>query len=200
MNFRRILTNNRLLIRLIISYLITSILLTGILMGVVSNFVSSWTKNKTTETAKDLMRQSYNTAYYALTNIYGDFYVLWSRDENIIKTLQGIEIADEDIKAVSQIIDNLAFRDDLVDSVYIINKKANLVISNIHTPQTIDKFYDKSGVELFNDFERYYDSYKNEVFFPRKASYSINSIISYRKHSNTFINIVFMKMNIAYIL
>lgn len=192
MNFRRILTNNRLLIRLIISYLITSILLTGILMGVVSNFVSSWTKNKTTETAKELMRQSYNTAYYALTNIYGDFYVLWSRDENIIKTLQGIEIADEDIKTVSQIIDNLAFRDDLVDSVYIINKKANLVISNIHNPQTIDEFYDKSGVELFNDFERYYDSYKNEVFFPRKASYSINSI----NYDKKYISIVYASKDI----
>lgn len=173
MNFRKLLTNNKLLVRLIISYLITSILLISILMGVVSYFVSSRTKAKTTEAQMDLMRQSYNTAYYALTNIYGNFYVLWSRDEALERTLKGIHISDEDIKIASKTIDNAAFRDDLVDSVYIINKKANLVISNIYPPKTIDDFYDKSGIELFNDFEKNYDSYKNEVFFPRKTSYSI---------------------------
>lgn len=187
MDFKKILTNNRLLVRLIISYLITSILLTSILMGVVSNFVSSRTKDKTRETQKDLMRQSYNTAYYALTNIYGNFYTLWSRDENIMKVLESNEISDEDIKIASRIIDNAAFRDDLVDSVYIVNKKANVVISNIYTPQTMDKFYDKSGIELFEDFDRYYDSYKNEVFFPRKTSFNIDNI----NYNEDYISIVY---------
>ena len=187
MDFKKILTNNRLLVRLIISYLITSILLTSILMGVVSNFVSSRTKDKTRETQKDLMRQSYNTAYYALTNIYGNFYTLWSRDENIMKVLESNEISDEDIKIASRIIDNAAFRDDLVDSVYIVNKKANVVISNIYTPQTMDNFYDKSGIELFEDFDRYYDSYKNEVFFPRKTSFNIDNI----NYSEDYISIVY---------
>ncbi|MBU5255573.1 AraC family transcriptional regulator [Tissierella praeacuta] len=173
MNFRKLLTNNKLLVRLIISYLITSVLLTSILMLVVSHFISSRTKVKTTETQMELMRQSYNTAYYALTNIYGDFYVLWSRDEDIGRILRETNISEEDIKTISKIIDNSAFRDDLVDSVYIINKKANLVISSIYPPQSIDDFYDRSSIELFSDFEKNYDLYKKEVFFPRKTSYSI---------------------------
>jgi len=102
-------------------------------MLVVSHFISSRTKIKTTETQMELMRQSYNTAYYALTNIYGDFYVLWSRDEDIGRILRETNISEEDIKTISKIIDNSAFRDDLVDSVYIINKKANLVISSIYS-------------------------------------------------------------------
>ncbi len=187
MNFRKLLTNNKLLVRLIISYLITSILLTSILMAVVSYFVSSRTRAKINESQRDLMRQSYNTAYYALTNIYGDFYVLWSRDEDIRRTLQGADISEEDIKMASKIIDNAAFKEDLVDSVYIINKKANLIISNIYPPQSIETFYDKSSVELFNDFEKHYNSYKNEVFFPRKTSYSIYGT----KYSKDYISIVY---------
>lgn len=187
MNFRKILTNNRLLVKLIISYLITSVLLTSILMGVVSNFVSSRTKVATREAQKDLMRQSYNTAYYALTNIYGNFYSLWSRDEGIVQALESSTISDEDIKVASRIIDNAAFRDDLVDSVYIINKKADLVISNIYTPQTIDEFYDKSGMKLFNEFEKHYDSYKNEVFFPRRTSFSIGDT----EYNQEYISIVY---------
>lgn len=187
MNFRKLLTNNRLLVRLIISYLITSIVLTSILMGVVSYFVSSRTKTKTTEAQMELMRQSYSTAYYALTNIYGNFYVLWSRDEDVGGTLKGVNISDEDIKIASKVIDNAAFRDELVDSVYIINKKANLVISNIFPPQTINDFYDKSAIELFSDFEKNYNSYKNEVFFPRKTSYSIYST----DYDKNYISIVY---------
>lgn len=176
MNFKKIFTNNKLLIRLIISYLITSILLTGILMGVVSNFVSSRIKTKTTESQKDLMRQSYSTAYYALTDIYGDFYLLWSKDQNIIKGIRDIDVLPGDIRRITQTIDSSVFRDELVDSVYLINRKADLIISNVDNPRNIKDFYDKSGIDLFNDFEKNYDQYKNEVFFPRNASYNLNGI------------------------
>lgn len=173
MKIKKVLTNNRLLVRLIVSYLVTSILFTVILMAVVSGFVSSRTKEKTTETAYEIMRQSYNTAYYALTNIYADFHVLWSRNTSIKRTLEDNDVSKKDIEISSNIIDSIAFRDDLVDSVYIINKKSNLAISNIQTPEPIDKFYDQSSVELLSDFEKYYDRYKDEVFFPRNTSYTL---------------------------
>lgn len=187
MDFKKIFTNNKLLVRLIISYLITSILLTGILMGVVSNFVSSRTKTKTTEYQKDLMRQSYNTAYYALTDIYGDFYQLWSKDEDIIKGINNPNVLDEDIKPISGVIDSSVFRDELVHSVYLINKRADLVISNIDSPRIIDEFHDKSAIDLFNDFEADYDLYKDEVFFPRRTSYSLDDV----DHHKDYISIVF---------
>lgn len=192
MNLKKILTNNKLLVRLIISYLITSVLLTGILMGAVSSFISSRTKTKTTETAQHIMRQSYSTSYYSLTDIYGDYYQLWSRNEKIIKALNADQLSNEDIKSISRTIDEASFRDDFIDSVYLINKKANLVISNISEPQTIDEFYDNGGVDLFNDFEKYYDGYKDEVFFPRKTSYKINNI----DHNKNYISIVYASKNI----
>jgi len=187
MDYKKVFRDNKLLVRLIISYLITSILLTGILMGVVSSFVSSRTKAKTTESQKDLMRQSYSTAYYALTDIYGDFYQLWSKDQNIIRGISDVDILPEDIKRISQTIDNSVFRDELVDSVYLINRKADLVISNVDNPRNVDDFHDKFGIDLFNDFEDNYDQYKNEVFFPRKASYILDGV----QYDKKYISIVF---------
>ena len=191
MDLRKVFKNNKLLVRLIISYLITSILLTSILMGVVSYFVSSRTKGRITENEQEIMRQSYSTVYYALTSIYGDFYVLWSRNKAIEKVLGKDEITNEDMKIATDIIDSVAFRDDLVDSVYIINKEADLVLSNIYPPQTMEEFYDKSSIKLFNDFEKNYDLYKNEVFFPRKADYNVGG----NNYSKDYISIVYASNN-----
>lgn len=192
MSFKKILKNNKLLVRLIISYLITSVLLTSILMGVVSSFISSRTKDKTTEAAQNIMRQSYSTSYYALTDIYGDYYQLWSRDENIIKALNSSQLSNDEIKSISGTLDQATFRNDFIDSVYLINKSTDLVISNINTPQTIDGFYDKSGIELFNDFEKHYDDYKDVVFFPRKTSYNIKEA----DYNKNYISIVYASKDI----
>lgn len=166
MKIKKILINNRLLVRLIISYLLTSVVLTSILMIAVSSFVSSRIKNQTTEFASDLLRQSYSTAFYALTDIYGDYYDLWSKNELIVSALNTTVISDEDKKYITDKFDREIFRNDLIDSIYLINKESNLVTSNIST-YTMDNFYDKGALELFADFERFYSSYKDEVFFPR---------------------------------
>lgn len=166
MNIKKLFVNNRLLVRLIISYLITSVILTGILMIVVSSFVSARIKDQTTESATELLRQSYSTAYYALTDIYGDYYDLWSKDELILTALNSTVISEEDKKIISDHLDRETFRNDLIDSIYLINKKSNVVTSNV-TTYNIDNFYDKGAISLFNDFEKYYNSYKDEIFFPR---------------------------------
>lgn len=187
MNIKKLLTNNRLLVRLIISYLITSILLTGILMGAVSGFISTRTKNKTTETAQNIMKQSYNTFYYALTDIYGDYYQLWSKDVNINKALVQNEISNEDLDWISNALDGATFRNDFIDSVYIINRKADLVISNNNKAYSTEEFYDQSGVELFLNFEKYYEDYKDIVFFPRNTSYNINNV----DYNKNYISIIY---------
>lgn len=187
MNLKSIFKNNKLLFRLIISYLLTSILFTSVLMIVVSNFISSSVKDKTRISQKDLMMQSYNTAYYALTDIYGDFYQLWSKDENIIRAINDINIPLGDMSIISQTLDNVVFRDELVDSVYLINKESDLILSNVNTPQGMEDFHDPSGIDLFNDFNDNYDQYKNEIFFPRKASYTLNGV----DYDKNYISIVY---------
>lgn len=191
MNLKKILTNNKLLVRLILSYLITSVLLTGILMGAVSSFISARTEIKTTETAQNIMRQSYNTYYYALTDIYGDYYQLWSKDANMKKALEQSLFSSEDLHGISNSLDSATFRNDFIDSVYIINKEADLVISNNNQPSSLSEFYDQGGVDLFKDFENYYNTYKDIVFFPRTATYNINNM----EFKKSYISIVYASKN-----
>lgn len=191
MNLKKILTNNKLLVRLIASYLITSILLTGVLMGALSSFISTRTELKTTETAQNIMRQSYNTYYYALTDIYGDYYQLWSKDIQMKKALEQTEFSSLDLQVISNSLDNATFRDDFIDSVYIINKEADLVISNNREASSLSAFYDQSGVDLFTDFEKYYETYKDIVFFPRTATYNINNV----DNKKNYISIVYASKN-----
>lgn len=173
MKIKNIYEKNRLLMRLIILYLIISVVFTGILMGAVSEVLSTRTEEKISDSSQELMNQSYKTSHYALTNIYGDFNVLYSGNTSINKALNEEEILEKDISIASRIIESIVFRDDLVDSVYIINKKADLVISNLKSPDSIDDFYDQYVFDLLEDYENNYSKYIDEDFFPRKTSYTL---------------------------
>lgn len=187
MKFKKLLTNNRLLVRLIISFLITSILLTSILMVAISSLVSKRIKTQTADAAYDLLRQSYNTAEYVLTDIYGDYYTLWTRDEHIGKIINSNDFNKEDIKSVFDILDREVFRNDLLDSIYVFNLEKDLIISNYTENSSIKDFYDTNALDLLSDFEKNYDSYKNEIFFPRKTSFVLNDI----EYNENYISIVY---------
>lgn len=184
MTLKKIMKNNRLLLRLILSYLITSVLITSLLMIVVSNFVSTRIEKQTTESAMDLLSQSYSTAYYALTDIYGDYYDLWINDGLIKKGLDTIVLNEEEMELISERFDRKRFRNDLIDSVYLINKNTNKVISDEST-YDIEDFYDQDALRLFTSFDENYDSYKNEIFFPRPTANDTNN------HVKKLISIVY---------
>jgi len=187
--FQKLLTNNRLLLRLIVSFLIISVLLTGILMIVVSSFVSSNIKTQTTNAATDLLKQSYSTAYYSLTNIYGDYYDLWTKNVMVLEFLNTMAISPNN-NLISDLLDSEIIRNDLLDSIYIINKASGSVISNVAS-YTLDSFYDKDALRLFDEFELNYDSYKNELFFPRSTSVEIQD----NRIDKNLISIVYARKN-----
>ncbi len=187
MRLKKLLTNNRLLVRLIISFLITSILLTSILMVAISSLVSKRIKTQTTDSAYDLLRQSYNTAEYVLTDIYGDYYTLWTKNESIGKIINSTDFSEEDIKSVFDIIDSEVFTNDLLDSIYVFNLNKDLIISNYSESNSIKDFYDTNALDLLSDFEKNYDYYKNEIFFPRKTSFKLNHI----EYNKNYISIVY---------
>lgn len=187
MRLKKLLTNNRLLVRLIISYLITSILLTSILMVAISSLVSNRIKTQTADAAYDLLRQSYNTAEYVLTDIYGDYYTLWTRDKYIDKIINSNDFNEEDIKSVFDIIDSEVFTNDLLDSIYVFNLNKDLIISNYIESSSMKDFYDTNALDLLSDFEKNYDYYKNEIFFPRKTNFKLNHI----KYNQNYISIVY---------
>lgn len=166
MTLKKLMKNNRLLVKLVLSYLITSVLITSLLMIVVSNFVSTRIEKQTTESAMDLLRQSYSTAYYALTDLYGDYYDLWTNDQLILNGLDSNFLNEQEMELISERFDREKFRNDLIDSVYLINKSTNKVISDESTYE-IEDFYDQDALRLFKAFDELYDVYKDEIFFPR---------------------------------
>lgn len=185
--WRSLFNNNKLLVRLIASFLLTSILSTMLLMFVVSSYISTSVQNKTREVQNDLMRHSYATTYYALTDTYVDFYQLWSKDESIQKVLNESNPSELDLKFATKTLDRFVFQDDLVHSVYVINKEKDFVFSNLSSKQSMDTFHDQSSLLFFKEFEANYDYYKDEIFFPRKTNYNLNDL----DESKNYISILY---------
>ncbi|WFA08161.1 AraC family transcriptional regulator [Tissierella sp. Yu-01] len=173
MIIKKIFQSNKLLARLIISYFITSVLLTSILMLIVSAFVSTYIEKRTTAAATDLLSQSYSTAYYALTDIYGDYYEMWSKNELIKNVLGPSPLSEEDYIDITETFDTEIFRNDLIESIYLINKHSNTVISNISS-YDLENFQDQDALLLFDEFEKHYNTYKDEIFFPRSVQVENN--------------------------
>lgn len=124
MEIKKLLTKNKLLVRIIISYLVSSILLTSILLVVISNLVSSRMKTQTTNASQDLLRQSYNTAEYVLTDIYGDFYTLWTKNESIKKVLYSSQLTNKDIDEAYNVIDREIFKNETrIPFIYLIRMR-----------------------------------------------------------------------------
>lgn len=190
MTLKKLIKNNKLLFRLITSFLIISVLLTGILMVVVTGFISRKIANSNTKTASNKLRQSYTTIYYALTDIYGDNYDLWTRNELVQKALSPQELSQEEIAQISNNLNREIIKNDLVDSVYLINKSSNRVISNVSN-YNISTFFVQDSIRLLNEYEQNFHTYKNEIFYPRTYKLGGDS----DKANNNLISIVYGKQD-----
>ena len=168
--------NNQLLIRLILSYLLSGTVLTGLLMFLVSGFVADRIAAQSRQAASQLLEQAYNTNYGALTDIYGDFYYLWTKDPVIQEALTATILTPAQEAAVSDVLDSVAFRDILVYSAYLLNRPAGHILSNMAAPASLADTPDSGAIALFTDFYQNYASYINEVFFPRRMADGRNLI------------------------
>src|SRR5690554_6394721 len=108
-------------------------------------------KTQTTNEPQDLVSPSYNTAEDILTDIYGDFYTLWTKNESIKKVLYSSQLTNKDIDEAYNVIDREIFKNETLGSIYLFNKNENLVISN-QIISTFEDFYDSNALELIDDF------------------------------------------------
>ncbi len=161
--------NNQLLARIVVSFLLTGAVLTGLLLFLVSSFVSDQLTEQRRENARQMLDQAYNTSYGALTDVYGDFYYLWSKDPAILAALSATSLTAAEEKSIARLLEATAFRDPIVYSVCLINLPAGRVISNLSDPTALADYDDPGALALFADFDTNYQAYKNEVFFPRQA-------------------------------
>ncbi len=188
MKVKKLIKNNKLLFRLITSYLITSVLLTTILMIVVTGFISRRITDSTIEAASSQLKQSYTTIYYALTDIYGDNYDLWTRNPLIQKALSSNELLQDEVVEVSNHLNRETIKNDLIESLYLVNKGYNRVISN-DSAYSLANFYDQDALDLFKKYEQSFHTYKNEIFYPRTYKKETE------KTANNLISVVYAKQD-----
>lgn len=168
--------NNQLLVRLILSYLLTGTLLTGLLLFLVSGFVAERIAAQSRQAAGQLLEQAYNTNYGALTDIYGDFYYLWSKDPAVLEALAATSLTPAQQTAAGKVLEAAAFRDPLVYSACLLNRPADRVLSSLEAPAALADYSDSGAIDLFADFYLNYSSYVNEIFFPRQTVEGMNLI------------------------
>jgi AraC-like DNA-binding protein len=165
---------NKWFVRLSLSFLISGIVLTTVLLLVVSRFVAQQLSAQTNQANLALIRQAYQTSYYALTDVYGDFYQLWTKN-NLVKTaLTAEKLTSLQADELTNQMEDVVFENNLVHSVYLINFRTGQALSNLAKPAALADFMDPGALTLLADFAKNYDRYKNEVFLARPASLNIN--------------------------
>jgi len=167
--------SSRLLTRFIVTFLVTGSLLTGVLLLLANTLVSSIITRESNQAARAQLALSSRAAYYALTDVYGDFYTLWTKNADIQNALNARTFSIAEIDSISKLLDDVAFANTLVDSVCLINADADLVISNRLPSAKLADFADSGAIELYSQFEQQFDTAKQEVFFPRLSSININN-------------------------
>ena len=158
---------NRVLIRIIISHLLSGALLTALLLFAVSGIVTSRIEASTDRSERTLLLQTYQTTDFILSDIYLDFYSLWTRNTVITQALSKDNVAAGTEKEIGSILATAALNNESVHSVQLINRDTGLVFSDHADPMTIDRMDDPDALELLQDFDLHFDEYKDDVFFPR---------------------------------
>lgn len=158
---------NRVLIRIIFSHLLSGALLTALLLFAVSGIVTSRIEASTDRSERALLRQTYQTTDFILSDIYNDFYSLWTRNAVITQTLSMTGAAPGTEQETGSILATAALNDEPVHSVQLINLDTGMVYSDHAGPMTIDRMDDPGALELLQDFDLRFNEYKDDVFFPR---------------------------------
>jgi AraC-like DNA-binding protein len=182
--------SNRLLVRLTISFLVTGFALTGLLLVLANALVSRIISAEKSQAATEQLEQAYNTSYYALTDVYGDFYTLWAKDPDILAALAASSLTAEQMARAGDALDAAVFRDVLVHSACLVNEDAGQVISNLAGPSGLADYFDSGAIQLFHDFEANYATAKNEVFFPRSATLALNG----QTEKRNYISLIFAQL------
>lgn len=171
---RPAIRNSRLMLRMIAAFLFSGILLTGVLLFSANALVSRNIAQTSNQAAEAQLVLASRTAYYVLTDIYGDFYSLWAKNPDMQKALAATAFTSADEEQISNLLDAAAFPDTLVDSVYLINIDAGRIVSNRLPATSLESFTDQGAIKLFQQFEEKYATARQEVLFPRQAVYLVD--------------------------
>ena len=171
---------NNILAKVILSYLLIGVVLLSTLSFFLYNSFSGYSMNEIENISQKMALQYYNISDKLFTSIYNYFYSLYYTDYThttdflIFSALYSNEFNEMEKADIRRKLTIEVIANPWIYSIYIYNKKADLVFSNISSATTIENFYDKDIISILNNQRDLTDPF----YIPRKTEYSIDGIES----------------------
>ncbi|RAV05589.1 helix-turn-helix domain-containing protein [Paenibacillus sp. YN15] len=163
---RAFLLRKSLLVRIILSYLFVGLLVIGVLTMAITSKVSQNLKGELTFSTDRALEQSYNTANLMLNSTYQQFASAYSSLD--IQAGLYANIFDSELMGrIGTKLTDLANVNPMVHSVYLVNKRHELVFSSLTTVRSFDEFYDRQILELMENSL----ALNGSIFIPRNTSF-----------------------------
>lgn len=173
--------------KIFLSYILIGILLLLVFAAIIDNIVYNMGKEQIQESVNKNLDSVYNAGQLMLGSLYKYMYNLYNEDHVIVNALYSKEFDRFEMYNIHKRLDDILNASPILDSVYIYNRKANLVFSSISSAQPLDFFYEEGILDLINN------SIKNKenLFIPRRVTLRNLNNSYLRSFDENVITIVF---------
>ncbi len=113
----------------------------------------------------------YLLQFHVLPNISSNLNDMSLNSGSVFKALYGDSFEALEMGDISKKLSEIASSNPIIHSIYVYNKRANLVFSNLSVASPIDEFYDRDTIQAI-ETNRYE---KDMNVMPRKVSYQLGS-------------------------
>lgn len=156
------LSKRKMFWRIFLFYFIGVLLLFSIFSVAITSKLTDRSIQDQIERSHDILSQSYSSAEYILNNIYTKYYALFQSWECSRLISENAE-TPEDILQINQLLTESFDSRSGVESVYLVNSKADRVYTSDGIISTCDDFSDQEALDLLS---RHNES-SSAIFLPR---------------------------------
>ncbi|MCL2834896.1 MAG: AraC family transcriptional regulator [Treponema sp.] len=167
---------SNLLVRVILSYLLIGVVLISALSFFLYSNFSRYSINEIENIAGNMTLQYYNISDKLLNSIYNYFYNLYysdythTADFTVFTALYSKEFNESENAVIRRKLTSEVMANPWIYSIYIYNRGAGVIFSNLSPALPIEDFYDRDIVSIINTGRRNL----NPIYIPRKMDYSID--------------------------
>lgn len=176
---------NSLLVKIILSYLIIGAVLVSILSGYLFYGFSRSSLEEINSISQKMLTQSYNVSQNILTTMYSYFFQMYSKDSILFNALYSNSFEPLEVGEINRKLNSEASSNPWIHSIYIINRHADMVFSNLTTVKSMKEFFDQDIYEYLKGAKQPY----SPIFIPRKVKYAMND----KKVETNLISVVFLE-------
>ncbi|MCD9021110.1 helix-turn-helix domain-containing protein [Cohnella silvisoli] len=175
---------NAFMIKVLFSYIIVgTLLLCGLSILMYNSYSRAIHKEIETNSEKVLAQSQsvvetywnstleYLLQFHVLPNISSNLNDMSLNSGSVFKALYGDTFEALEMGDISKKLSEIASSNPIIHSIYVYNKRSNLVFSNLSVASSIDDFYDRDAIQSI-ETTRYE---KDMNVMPRKVSYQLGS-------------------------